>query len=237
LRLPSKRYKILIGIILISLLFFLITWFALFDPRGEGSIDHVEIEISTIRPLVGENVTFDAIIRGGPPKEILWDFGDGNTSMNRSINHTFNWSGYFWIELVVIDRYDYNLTVGQQIGVQNHDIHEVLTGSRITNPNRGGMPYDLIYFDIYDGISRPKVTGRWTGTAVCRELDIFIMTNPTSAGPRLVSEDLGMYYGDFDVTREVDVPEDAAVDCDYIMVLQVIGGTITDYTLELTVEY
>jgi hypothetical protein len=204
---------------------------------SQGGFFSAEMEINPWHPLVGEVVTFDVIVEGETPTSYHWDFGDGNTSDNRSTTHIFNRSGEYWVELIVKTPRDRDKTSGALISVQNLDIHEVLTGDRITNPSRGGLAYDLIYFDIYDGLSRPNVTGRWTGTAVCRELDIFIMTNPTNLGPRLVSEDLGRQMGDFDVTREAQVPEDGAVDCQYIMVLQVIGGMITDYTLELNVEY
>lgn len=226
-----------IGVVLVVIIGILGAVYVKIMMSLPGGVFSVNMEYSPRRPLVGEIITFNAVVEGGPPTSFHWDFGDGNTSDERSPTHTFNLSGDYWIELKVKSKRGSISTSGNLIGIYNLDIHEVLSGDRISNPSRSGMPYDLIYFDIFDGNSRPYVTGRWTGSAVCRELDIFIMTNPTDLGPRLVSEDLGRQLGDFDVTREVEVPEDAAVDCQYIMVLQVIGGTITDYTLELTVKY
>jgi hypothetical protein len=239
MKFPRRRVMIAIIIVVVVILAAIGTTIAYIlmtsPPGGTYSADW---DMEPGFPFVGDNVTFNVTLEGGaPPESFFWDFGDGNTSTERSPSHTFNKSGRYWVELQVDWGHHTNASSGSLIPVQNHDIHEVLTGDTITNPSRGGMPYDLIYFDIYDGITRPTVTGRWTGTAYCRELDIFIMTNPTSAGPRLVSEDLGRFFGSFDVTREAEVPEDGAVDQQYIMVLQVIGGTITDYSLELTVEY
>lgn len=235
--LPSQKQIItiiVICLVLLGILGAVVVATLMSIPGGVFSADWT---LNPLRPLVGEIATFDVTLEGGPPQSYHWDFGDGNTSDERSPSHIFNRSGYCWVELIVDWGHGINASSGSLIGIQNHDINEVLTGNRITNPSRSGMVYDLIYFDIYDGITKPNITGRWSGTAMCRELDIFIMTNPSNLGPRLVSEDLGRYFGGFDVTREAAVPEDGALNCQYIMVLQVIGGTVTDYTLELTVEY
>ena len=238
LKFTKRRVVITIIIIVVVVLAAIGTTIAyILMTSPPGGTFSAEWEMEPWMPLAGENVTFTVTLEGGPAKSYFWDFGDGNTSTERSPSHVFAKAGEYWVELQANWGHETNASSGSLIPVQNHDLNEVLTGDLITNPSRGGNPWDLIYFDIYDGPTRPTVTGRWMGTAHCRELDIFIMTNPTNVGPRLVSEDLGRCLGSFDETREPEFPEDGAVDCQYIMVLQVIGGTITDYRLELTVEY
>ncbi len=196
----------------------------------------VRIVPSTNSTLVGEPVTFEVQVTSGRMKSWLWDFGDGNISTDRSPTYTFTRSSFFNVSVLAFGN-EVNATDTVVIPVQNHDVHEVLNGDVIAYPTRRDMPYDLIYFDIHDGITRPHVTGRWSGTSATVEIAIFIMTNPTNLGPRLVSEGVNVGVGDFDLTREADAPEDAAVDCQYIMVLQSNGGAIVDYQLELWVEY
>jgi len=211
----------------------------LYTMIGTDEHERPVAQISCERDIqrVNMNFSFDGSMSTGDILQYRWELGDGNYSGRANPVHSYNRSGWYTVRLRVTDSIGLSATDTILVGVQNHDLHEELTGNRIIHPAPRGQPYDLIYFDIYDGTTRPTITGRWSGSAVCLELDIFIMTLPSDVGPRLVSEDLGRFSGNFDVTREVELPEDGAVDCPYIMVVQVIGGTITDYSLELTVEY
>jgi len=58
------------------------------------------------RPLIGENVTFDAAGSYDPDGIItsyLWDFGDGTQGSSAIVTHAYNSNGNFTITLTVID--------------------------------------------------------------------------------------------------------------------------------------
>ncbi len=237
MKLSSKRLWaiIIVAIVICAMIVIGLSKTGIFTDNKEDI--QVKIILSTNSTLVGENITFEFDASSGPIRSWYWDFGDGSSSEERAPSHSFNRSDYFNVTLLVNGSEGRNASSTVVVEVQNHDLHEVLTGDLIAFPTRRVMPYDLIYFDIYSGITSPHVTGRWSGTSASREIAIFIMTNPTGDGPRLVSEAVDVGIGDFDLTRESDMPEDATYDHQYIMVLQSNGGAITDYRLELTVDY
>lgn len=204
---------------------------------GEEEELRFNIIASSTSIMVGEFIDFDVDITSGRPQAWLWDLGDGSININRSVNHTYQRSAYYNVSVAVIGKDGQNVTKTIRIAVQNHDLETETTGDMIAFPTRRAMPYDLIYFDLYSGITLPNITARWSGTSATVEVAIFIMTNPTGSGPRLVSESMNVPVGDFDILRELTVPEDATLDHDYIMVLQSNGGVITNYRLELTVDY
>jgi PKD repeat protein len=210
---------------------------------GGGMLGDKEEELrviiiaSSTSVMLGEPIIFGADVTSGSAQAWLWDLGDGNISINDTVNHTFERSDYYNVSVVVIGKDGQNVTKTIVVSVQNHDFEDETTGDLIAYPTRKASAYDLIYFELYSGITRANITARWSGTSATVEIAIFIMTNPTSLGPRLLSETVNVPVGDFEILRELTVPEDAVLDCDYIMVLQSNGGAIANYRLELTVEY
>jgi PKD repeat protein len=235
--LPSKRTLAVIIVII------LVSSGIVIPISGGGILGEKEEELrfnitaSSTSIMLGEPIIFRAEVTSGSPQAWLWDLGDGSININDTVNHTYERSAYYDVNVSVISEDGQNVTKTIRVTVQNHDIEDEKTGDMIANPTRRAMAYDLIYFDLYSGITRPNITARWSGTSATVELAIFIMTNPTDVGPRLVSEAISVPVGDFEITREVTVPEDVLLDYDYIMVLQSNGGVITNYRLELSVEY
>lgn len=235
--LPSKRTLavIIVVILICSGIVVAISGGGMLGDKEEEL--KVSIIASSTSIWVGESIIFQADVTSGSAQAWLWDLGDGSISINSTVNHTFERSAYYNVSVAVIGKDGQNVTKTIVVTVQNHDIEDETTGALIAYPTRRAQPYDLIYFDLYSGITRPNITARWSGTSATVEVAIFIMTNPTNAGPRLVSETVNVPVGDFEILRELTVPEDAVLDHDYIMVLQSNGGAITDYRLELLVEY
>lgn len=185
--------------------------------------------------MVGESIIFEAEIRSGSAQVWLWDLGDGGININNTVNHTYTRSDRYTVSLVVIGKDGQNVTETLVVEVQNHDIHDELTGDLIAFPTRNYMAYDLIYFNLYDGITRPNITARWSGTCASYQVGIFLMEN--GGDVEFISEGVSTGSGTFEILREVAVGEDVDIESDYIMVLQANGGAITNYHLELTVEY
>ncbi len=185
--------------------------------------------------MVDEAILFEADVTSGTAQAWLWDLGDGSISINNTVDHSYDRSDRYNVSLVVIGKDGQNITKILIVEVQNHDIQDEQTGDLIAFPTRNYMPWDLIYFDLHDGITRPNITARWSGTSASYQVGIFLMMN--GGGPEFISEAVDTGVGSFEILREVAVGEEVDIEGDYIMVLQANGGAITNYRLELTVEY
>jgi hypothetical protein len=194
-----------------------------------------QILANTTSVMVGESILFEADVTTGSAQAWLWDLGDGSISINDTVTHTYQRSARYNVSLVVIGDDGQNITEVLVVEVQNHDIQAVETGDIIAYPTRNYMPWDLIYFDLHDGITRPNITARWSGTCASYQVGIFLMMN--GGDVEFISEAVDTGTGTFEILREVSVGQEVDIEGDYIMVLQANGGAITNYRLELTVEY
>jgi PKD repeat protein len=98
-------------------------------------------DIDGRRPIVGENVTFDASASydpdGGAILSCTWDFDDGTSGTGMILNHIYNVptnaSTPYNVTLTVTDDDDENNTVSQDVHVYYHDITvlEVVTPEEI----------------------------------------------------------------------------------------------------------
>lgn len=74
------------------------------EPSREILLD-VNALATTISGKVPLNVSFSYEYSGLEEnlKSVLWDFGDGNTSENRSTTHTYQKSGYYQVDIILWD--------------------------------------------------------------------------------------------------------------------------------------
>jgi hypothetical protein len=65
---------------------------------------NADFEIDKTDAVVGEEIHFTFIgSEGNPPTEFLWDFGDGNSSIEENPMHVYNSVGNFTVSLLITD--------------------------------------------------------------------------------------------------------------------------------------
>jgi PKD repeat protein len=83
---------------------------------------HLAIKFSAdkVRVDAGEKIAFISSVEGGfPPYNYQWDFGDGETSIEKNPEHSYSEEGYFSVTLTVSDDkgYDNSITREEYINV------------------------------------------------------------------------------------------------------------------------
>lgn len=138
------------------------------DQMGCSSVLLVEDYISVFRPnpnfwanrtniCSGDEITFNFASQNVPISDILWDFGDGNTSSEQSPSHIYAVGGMYNVTLYLTDIYgcDSLLTKQTYINVQNSPEPEFMADQTVS------MCYPLIvsFEDLTD--SSQVATRRW----------------------------------------------------------------------------
>ena len=89
------------------------------DSAGQSDVDEFIIRVentapiascrfSNDAPILGENVLFDAFASydmDGQLVDFIWDFGDGSTSHGASVNHVYEETGVYKVQLTVVDNF------------------------------------------------------------------------------------------------------------------------------------
>ncbi|MDG6217922.1 MAG: PKD domain-containing protein [Candidatus Thermoplasmatota archaeon] len=98
-----------------------VCFFSIYSSSNDRSF--VKAFATSIGGRVPLTVSFSCEYHGsyGEVKQFLWDFGDGNTSENRSTTHTYQKSGYYQVELTMWN--DRNVTMNDRIYVTELDMH------------------------------------------------------------------------------------------------------------------
>lgn len=136
----------------------------------------VDFSFSPTNPEAGDLVTFTNASTGGA--DFAWDFGDGNTSVDKNPTHTFTESGSFSVS-VEVDGFSElaamkDVVVGDPIPVITFDPNVVEAGAEITfsatvyNPNSATITYAWSFGEnvtVDDATAAtPKVTFTAAGT-------------------------------------------------------------------------
>ncbi len=103
--------------------------------------DFIEVNLIAGNP-VGTSVNFSGSAAFGQlPYQYFWDFGDGNTSTNEIINHSYVNEGVYTVTLTAIDANGISKIQRQNIRTQNSNscvARNTYVVSPISNPNNYG---------------------------------------------------------------------------------------------------
>jgi len=127
---------------------------------------------------VGEDFTFDASKSEGDNIRYRWDLGDGNTSRNSTVIHSYGTAGWYDVHLEVSDSHGNSQTYDKTVGVQQEDRRLEDSYGRIVDVNPASWQgIGPIIFGILPNIGQPTITGDWSisnavGTFV---LDVLII--------------------------------------------------------------
>ncbi|HPO13326.1 MAG TPA: PKD domain-containing protein [Candidatus Hydrogenedentes bacterium] len=92
------------------------------------------------RQVVGGDIQF-TLIATGTVVEVLWDFGDGNTSTERNPLHTYSQAGFYTVSVTVTDKY------GIEVTETKTDFIEIVAAPFVdfmADPTTGTITEDLI---------------------------------------------------------------------------------------------
>jgi hypothetical protein len=115
----------------------------------------VENKISRL----GDGVVMDASNSSGTIKGYFWDFGDGNTSNNVSVNHDYELAGWYDVNLTVVGPNGQTSTNSIVVGVQQIDNETDLDLSRLIWVT-GGMMGNYVKFPCGPNIGNPTTEVR-----------------------------------------------------------------------------
>ena len=177
--------------------------------RFDGTVDFTASPVSGKAPL---SVRFTPFVEGSVQRYV-WSFGDGQTSTERSPEHTYVDAGSYTVILIVDPRR------GEPASVRKENYVTV------TASGFGGTPPQLIAEDDYFDIAFETPTYNQYGE-LCYELDV--LANDVSPDPAAELTIVGIstvgYLEHDDFGREIDLP---------LFRVAIAGGGWTGELLEL----
>jgi large repetitive protein len=91
-------------------------------------------------------------------KSVLWNFGDGNTSENRSANHTYQKSGYYQVDITLYDHE--GLSVSDKMFITVLDLHPPFVSISVDD-SCGKAPFTVSFTSNAYDIDGEVVTYEW----------------------------------------------------------------------------
>ncbi|WP_339842018.1 malectin domain-containing carbohydrate-binding protein [uncultured Maribacter sp.] len=154
------------------------------------------IASATITPVTGVNsleFIFDASASSDLEGSIdyLWNFGDGTTSTEEIVNHTYDTPGFFTVELTVTDSESLTNSVSSQI-----EAKEPVTGDFALRINAGGP---ALVYQGDDYVADQYSVGGKTYTNGSAEVPQLYRTE-RSASPPTFGYNIPLANGDYEIT-------------------------------------
>jgi PKD repeat protein len=144
--------------------------------------------VTTGQAPLNISFTCDGSDPDGKLERFLWDFGDGATSDQRNINHTYFWRGKFYARLTVWD--DKGKTARDTIEINVFDYHTPIA-SASANTTSGKLPLTISFKGSgYDS----------DGTIDSYYWEFGDGTTSTEQNPTHVYEKTGTFYAHLTVT-------------------------------------
>ncbi len=143
------------------------------------------------KPLVGENIIFDASASHDSDGNIVsyeWDFGDGNTASGQVVNHSYTQARQYAVTLTVTDNGDLTDSIQQNVIIKTltADNPDPVNGARIVTCDKvlhwtagyGAVSHDVYFGTDASGIeTAERITGDLNRSGQVNYNDIHILAN------------------------------------------------------------
>ena len=227
----EKKLLIIIVIIIICSSFVLasIITVNILKPNKPKAI----ITISSSFAFVNETIQFSGINSSGNVVSWIWDFGDGQVASGKTITHRYNSSSYFNVSLIVKDKDGKSDMSIQNISIQNIDIHEEVSGTNLFRIIQWGEYFDIIYFPVLKGITKPTIYANWSGHANLADLVVALGVRD---GTRYFVEERYVINDEFNINAVIE-PSEIEDFGEHDILIAVREGNLDNYFMEVDVHY
>jgi hypothetical protein len=180
---------------------------------------------------INEDIQFDGSDSKGDIILWLWDFDDGEVSIECSPNHTFAKSKFYRVVLMVKDK-DGNTDIAiQNISIHNVGFHVERSGNNLNGIGRG-WSWDVEFFTILSGTTKPIIYANWSGSATMAEI-IMDIESPSALLFRQTEDVLNSGFTFSAVIASTDIEEFG----EFSIWLGCGRGMVDNYFMEVDVCY
>lgn len=208
----AKKKRLIIALS-ITMILFVAIYGATIVVDLDKSSDPVDALITVENKIsrLGDGVVMDASNSSGKIKGYIWDLGDGNTSTNVSVNHHYEFAGWYDVILTVVGPDDQTSNNSIVVGVQQIDSEADLDLSRLVWMAEGRMG-NYVESPLGPNIGNPTIEVLINLEGAVGNLGITLWFHEEGRHKEIYSESFTVTGGEFDYShtfQPFDLPIEA----------------------------